>query len=63
VKDAVGANSMQVAEVQLNATGGAAIFAPTDAIVGGVLIPVPEPATAILCGLGLALAAFGRRRR
>lgn len=60
VKDAVGANSMQVAEIQMNTSGGAGLFTPNDAVVGGVL--VPEPSTAILGGLGLALAAFRRRR-
>lgn len=61
VKDAATANSMQVAEIQLNTTGGAAIFSPNDPIVGGML--VPEPSTAILSGLGLALAGFRRRQR
>ncbi len=56
------ANSMQIAEVQLFNAAGGGIFAPDNAIVGGQLI-IPEPSTAILGGLGLALAALGLRRR
>jgi hypothetical protein len=62
VKNPAAANSMQIAEVQLFNAAGGGLFAPTNAIVGGQL-QVPEPSTAILGGLGLAMAAFGLRRR
>jgi MYXO-CTERM domain-containing protein len=61
VKNPASANSMQIAEVQLFNAAGAGLFAPTNSIVGGQLIP--EPSTAILGSLGLALAALRRRRR
>jgi MYXO-CTERM domain-containing protein len=61
VKTPASANSMQIAEVQLFNAAGAGLFAPTNQIVGGQLIP--EPSTAILGSLGLALAALRRRRR
>ena len=63
LKNGPGANSMQVAEVQLFDAAGAGIFAPGDTILGvqvdGAL--VPEPSTGLLAFIGLA--GLLRRRR
>jgi hypothetical protein len=63
LKNGPGANSMQVADVQLFDAAGAGIFAPGDTILGvqvdGAL--VPEPSTGLLAFLGLA--GLLRRRR
>ena len=48
---------MQAAEIQLNVSGGAPIFAPGDAIRGGQGI-VPEPSTCLLALFGSVLMGF-----
>lgn len=63
LKDSAAANSMQVAEIMLNDAAGAPLFAPSDSILGGQLIPtpIPEPCTgAVLCLF--CVAGFVRRR-
>ena len=63
LKNGPGANSMQVADVQLFDAAGAGIFAPGDTVLGvqvdGAL--VPEPSTGLLAFFGLA--GLLRRRR
>lgn len=64
LKNGGGANSMQVADVQLFDAANNGIFAPGDTILGvqvdGAL--VPEPSTGLLALIGLA-GLLGRRRR
>jgi hypothetical protein len=62
LKDTATANSMQVAEIQLMDVAGAPLFTPTSGVLGGQLIPIPEPCTGILAVLGL-LSVAGRIRR
>jgi hypothetical protein len=60
VKNPAGANSMQIAEVQLFNAAGAGLLAPGNSIVGGQIIP--EPSTLLLVTMGWMVAAAGRRR-
>jgi hypothetical protein len=60
VKNSTTANSMQIAEVQLFDAGGGGLFAPTNSIVGGQL--VPEPSTILLALSGLISVIYAARR-
>ena len=63
VKDEGGANSMQVAEIQLFDAGANGIFAPGNTILGvQSASTIPEPSTGLLTLLA-ATALLGRRRR
>jgi hypothetical protein len=60
VKNPATSNSMQIADVQLFNAAGTGLFAASNTIVGGQLIP--EPSTLLLVTMGLMVAAAGRRR-
>ena len=62
VKDSPAANSMQIAEVQLNDAAGAPLFSPNSSIVGGQLIPEPSTIAIAVCGLvGLGIVRYRRK--
>lgn len=61
VKDPAAANSMQIAEIQLNDGAGAGIFSPANPIVG-VQVVIPEPSAGMLALLALAGCGLRRRR-
>lgn len=61
LKDSGAANSMQVADIQLMDAAGAPLLSPSNAILGGQLVPEPSAALLVLLIAPFAIARRFRR--